>query len=410
MQYAVVYFYDTIIVLNRIIKFAIMSFFLCSSLFATEPKHSPPSITIPLHYHPQFGIYTAFIHVGQNPVQSVEAIVDTGSSNMVFIANQKYCPSCSHALTKGYIDPFKINKQSSHKLITISYGSAHDTAIEYIAPIQYINNQKKPLLMNIFVLKYSSQPTSIIGMVQQNLIKEPVKSTTFLIKMTDHFNKYNILSFVLCGNKGDSYFQIGPINLEKPLLQTKLISSHYYEINTFGFYDEHEQMIVKPIQNIGKAILDTGTGGFIVLTEHLNKSLNEYLFQHAGRKNQKLGKYFWNKNDCVPQESIDFNAFPLIKIALQTMNNNQPYYLRIKPTTYINQAGCDNGYVRLIFTSGLPPNHPTAIRNYYDRAARGVHPDMVIGTALLNDYATKMVFTSQPYIELYDNKDLCVKK
>lgn len=375
-------------------------------LYATDHTNDVSGIVVPLRYNPEYGIYTAKLGVGNRPVQIADAVVDTGSAVMVLVADKAYCPSCATALTQGAIDPSQINTSKIHKEIKIDYGSADDTVVEYLAPIQYTENNANSLSMKVYVLKESNQPTSILGMIPHNLKADPIKSKPFLVELMENFTKYSEITFVLCGDKGKSYFQVGPTKLPTPLVKTKLLTSEFYEIYTLGFFNEKHQSISKPSHDYGMAILDTGTGGFIILSPHLYTPLYDYLYQHAGVKNRKLDSKFWQKNYCISRDEIDFNALPALTIGLVS-EDNHPYYLNIPPTAYINRAGCDANQVRLIFTLE-PPHFFTAMRNHRARSKAGSKPDMVIGTGLLNEYAIKIDYKLEPSVTFFDNKKLCI--
>lgn len=385
----------------------IRGLFLFFSLMPLVFAKNISGITIPLHYYPQYGIYTATVEVGKKNQQTVEAIVDTGSSNVVFTADESYCPSCKKALTKGAINPEKMDIYNTNKTLFLNYGSAKDTATIYIAPIQY--SEDKQLAMEIFVLKDSNQPSSIIGMIHHDLRESMIKFTPFLVKLTDNFNKYSELTFVLCANQGKSYYHLGPMKLPTSSFQSQLLPSKFYEINTAGFFTHDKKPIATPDNKLSGAILDTGTGGFILLTQNLYKPLFDYIYAHAGNKNKKLNAKFWSNNYCILQKGIDFKSFPTVKIGFQSIDKKSIYYLTLPPTTYINQAGCDEGYVRLVFMAGLVPNHPTAKRNHHRYSSANTIPQMIIGTSLLDDYALRIDYKNPPNVTFYDNHTLCIK-
>ena len=379
--------------------------YLCLShaIFAAENS----GMTVPLQYEPLYGIYTETLKVGNDPIQEVAAIVDTGSSTLVLVADKNYCPSCSSAITKGVITPTKIKRFGTDKAISLSYGSAQDTVMEYFALVQYTDEKKDKLHMKVFVLKESDQPSSIIGMINHDLRKNKVSFTPFLVHLTHNFSKYSELTFVLCGRRGKSYYHVGPIQLPKSQLSSKLVPSEFYTITTSGFYDKNNQSIAKPQNPSASAILDTGTGGFIVVTPELYKPLYEYIYQHAGVKNQTLDEHFWKKNYCIRTNEVDFSALPPLKIGFQNLNDKHSYYLTLLPTSYINRGGCEEGYVRLVFNEGFPPNHPTAMRNHQLRKASGAAPDILIGTSLLDHYALQIHYTKDPHVTFYENQSLC---
>ncbi|WP_133127194.1 pepsin-like aspartic protease [Legionella nagasakiensis] len=385
------------------INVSFLFFSLLSSVFASNDS----GITIPLQYYPQYGIYTATLKVGTKNPQEIEAIIDTGSSSMVFIADESYCPSCKKALTKGAINPQKIEVDATHETFPLQYGSAKDTASVYIAPLQYSDSKNHALTMKVFVLKDSNQPSSIIGMIHHDLQK--AQFTPFLVKLTENFNKYSELTFVLCADKGKSYYHLGPMKLPESSLHSKLLPSQFYEINTAGFFTQDKKPIATPSNTYSSAILDTGTGGFIILTENLYKPLFAYIYAHAGKKNKTLDAKFWHENYCILQKDIDFSAFPTIQIGFQKFDekNKDVYYLSLPPTTYINQAGCGEGYVRLVFMAGLVPNHPTAARNHHRHKTVGTMPQMIIGTSLLDEYAMRIDYKKPANITFYDNDTLC---
>ncbi len=364
-------------------------------------------ITVPLHYYPEYGVYTATIHVGKEHAQALEAIVDTGSAILVLVADETYCPSCVNALTKGALDPSALGFSSVHKTMPVSYGSAKDIVGEYEAAVHYVKNQANPINMSIYVLKNSNQPTSILGMVQQNLKNDPVTSTPFIVKVTNHFKEHAHLTLVMCGRRGQSYYHIGPIDLPKPVAETKLIPSPFYEMFTSGFYNEQLQGIAKTKHEYGPAIVDTGTGGYIILSPHLYQSLFQYLYKHAGAKNQTINPKFWQQNYCVLRDKVDYNSLPVIKLGIKSLKGEEPSFLTLKPEAYINRAGCDKDYVRLIFTQVTQPNFFSAIRNHNARKTEGKTPEMIIGTALLNRYAVKFAYKPEGIISFYDNTNLC---
>lgn len=389
-------------IITSIILICVFTLFYIIADHANETS----GVSVPLRYDPEYGIYTAKLGVGNRPVQIADAVVDTGSAVMVLVADKTYCPSCATSLTQGAIDPLRINTSTTHKEIKIDYGSADDTVVEYLAPIQFTDNNANSLSMKVYVLKESSQPTSILGMIPHNLRSDPIKSKPFLSKLMESFTQYSDITFVLCGDKGNSYFRVGPTKLPAPLVKTKLLNSEFYEIYTLGLYNEANQSIVKPVHRYGMAILDTGTGGFIILAEHLYTPLYDYLYQHAGVNNRKLDPNFWQKNYCIPRSEVDFTSFPTVKIGLVSQDDH-PYYLNIPPSAYINRAGCDENQVRLIFNRAEPPHFFTALRNHKARKKAGSKPDMVIGTGLLNEYAIKIDYKLQPSVTFFDNKTLC---
>lgn len=363
-------------------------------------------VTVPLTYYPQYGIYTAQIKVGQDPAQEVEAIVDTGSSSLVFTADRSYCPGCKHSLTKGAIKPEKMNSAPLNKAFSLSYGSANDTATVYRAPIQVTDKKEHVIDMHIFVLKDSDQPSSILGMIHHNLREDLIKFTPFMAKLTNYFSKYKETTFVLCGEEGNSYFHVGEMKLPKPLFSSKLHDSKFYEITTYGFYTQQEKPIPGSPKQEGEAIIDTGTGGFIVLTDELYKPLLQYIKNHAGKKNQELDKQFWEQNYCLVKNAINIDAFPTLKIGFKTLND-QTGFLTLKPSTYINNAGCDKGYVRMVFMSGLYQGHPTAARNAHLRKTAEVFPEMIIGTSVLNEHPLHINHHQDPYVSFFKKEDFC---
>ncbi len=192
-------------------------------------------IMVPLRYYPQYGIYTTPIKIVTDVTQTAEAIVDTGSFMLVFVGDKENCPSCAKPLTKGVFNPKKIKAQGKEKIINLKYASAQDTAYVRTAPIQY--DKQPPSPFDFFILMKSSQPSSILGMLPGSFYFGG-SGTTFVQKITNHFNLFHQMTFVLCGMHGNSYYHVGPLNLPKPIYKGHLLNSHYYEIPTLGFYDK----------------------------------------------------------------------------------------------------------------------------------------------------------------------------
>ncbi|KTC66127.1 Uncharacterised protein (plasmid) [Legionella adelaidensis] len=382
-------------------------FFICINSFAATTTLED-KITLPLSYYAELGVYTTPIHVGKTNAQPIEAIIDTGSSSLVFVGSPEICPTCKNEITKGSVNPDALQQGETKKTINLTYGSANDKALEFLTPLTFGAEGKGQTKMKVFVLKDSTQPSSIMGLIHYNLREDQVDFVPFLLQVTENFNKFSDLTFILCADKGKSALHIGSYKMkEPPMLVSTRVPSKFYEIHTSGFYDKQGKPIIKTADKFEGAIIDTGTGGFIVLDPELFTPLHQYIFQHAGAANDKLDEKFWNENYCIIKKDVNFSAFPTVQIGFENAKTNQVSFLKLDPKTYLNRAGCDEGYVRLVFTKGLPPAHPTALRNHHERKAQGATPAMIIGTSLLSDYAMQIHFKDNPRIEFYDNKSLC---
>jgi hypothetical protein len=391
----------------KIIQLTVLSLLLLSSVLCASSTAINTPMTIPLRYYPSYGIYTTSINIGILQRQALEAVIDTGSAVLVLVTAPKKCPSCVHSFTKGRVDPdqFELINENQEKMIR--YGSADDTVKEFEAAVA-INQAFNPILMKIYLIYQSDQPASVLGLIPHNIKSDPVNSTPFIRKITNNFNTHKHMTFVLCANKGKSYLQFGNINLPKEDVATPLLITPFYEMNISGIFDKNNQSIAKTLHPYNPAVLDTGTGGFIILTANLYKPLLQYLYTSAGPKNQQLSSKFWHKNYCVPRSRVDFNAFPLLRIGVAPLTGNQQQYLELPATSYISGAGCPKDYVRMAFNLVDPPKLLVAMRNYNARKLMGRTPEMVIGTSLFNHYAFRIQFQPAPIIRFYENTALCI--
>ncbi len=153
--------------------------------------------------------------------------------------------------------------------------------------------------------------------------------------------------------------------------------------------------------------MDSGTGGFIIMTPELHKPLIDYLFKHAGEANQALPKNFWHNNTCLPHKRIQFDKLPTLKLGLEGVDHS-PTYLTLKPHTYINRAGCLKGLVRVALTSGLHPIHPDpAVKNHHLRNQLAIEPVIILGTSILNEYPMSIHFSDPATVSFYRREQLC---
>lgn len=372
--------------------------------------------TFPMTFHVNEGIYTVPLLIGQPP-QEVEAIVDTGSSSLVVIPSGKVCSNCANALTKGGVDIKSLIPYQSKKTHHLNYGSSIDEVLEYEAPVT--GTMLKTTLipnMQLFVLKSSSQPSTILGMLRENLTQ--VKSAaTFLNKLHAYYKYHRVLTLVMCGINAKSYITFGTEKVSAVAREqgfnSPITHEYFYEIQTSGFFDANGVQIVKPIQKFVAAILDSGTGGYIILNKFLLDQTRTYLYNHAGKTNQALGDKFWKQNYCAPMTAIDFKALPNIKIGFQKKEDLNSYYLLdLPPKAYISHAGCDAQSARFVFMASLPP-HPTAtaIRNQKQREALKYFPSMILGSSFLNQYVTRLHLTDvNSYVTFYSSDTLCHRK
>lgn len=373
---------------------------------ATTNHASAKIATIPLNYYPEDGLYTISLNIGQQQKQTLEAVVDTGSAVLVLVPSIRHCTQCAYPLTKGHINPRQLKLNKKNATIKLSYGSTNDVLEEYEGAVG-IDLKTPPVWMKLYLIHTSDQPISILGLVPHNIKMDPIHSTPFIIKMTNNFKIHTHLTFVLCGERGKSYLEFGSHNLSTKKISTKLLLTPFYEIGVSGFFNEQQQPIAKTKQSYAPAVLDTGTGGFIVLSERLYKPLYQYLYASSGKANQQLNKTFWNKNYCIPRTAVDFKSFPELTIGIAPINSTQPQYLKLPPTAYINRAGCPPDNVRLVFTSAPTQELFTAMRNQKARKAMGRTPEMIIGTSLFNHYAFTIQYQPEPMIHFIENERLC---
>jgi predicted aspartyl protease len=365
-------------------------------------------LTIPLSYKPALGVYTTQILIGQNKIQEVEAIVDTGSSSIVVVAPKKLCKRCANSLTIGAVDPNLLTPVKNNTIKKISYGSAIDHVNVYLAPIKFKHGPKYPLNTKLFVIFDSTQPSNIIGLNHANLIKNQHSFTTFMKLLHHHFDTHHIFSFLLCGDKAKSYFYLGKKSFKvKKGFTAPLDTKNHYTIPFSGIYDAVKKPIATTQFRHEKAIIDTGTGGLILLNENLFDKITTYIYTHTNKHNQTIGSPFWKKNYCAKKNSIDIEALPALMFGFKKLNGAGDFYLKFTPQSYISQAGCDKGYARLVFTKSILSNNPVAKRNHQLRKHVKSYPAMVIGTSLLNDYATLFHLEKTPRVDFFPNDHLC---
>ncbi|WP_019217661.1 hypothetical protein [Legionella tunisiensis] len=192
--------------------------------------------------------------------------------------------------------------------------------------------------MQIFVIEDSTQPSNILGLLRDNISIIP-NAQTFVKNVHKYHNLHRVITFVLCGVDADSYIELGPEYIKQVTdhksYESPLTHKNYYEIQSAGFFDDKGNQIAKPVLPFVAAILDTGTGGYVILNENLHSQILKYIYEHAGKKNQDIGEPFWKNNYCVPLADIDFKSLPKIKIGFQKKDEPSYYLLDLEPDIYV---------------------------------------------------------------------------
>lgn len=163
--------------------------------------------------------------------QTINAVADTGSSNIVVQGDKSICPTCTNAsyspgasAVKGQKGPF-----------SLGYGSGNGQALEYTDSVGLGCGPN--VKMAFGVLTTNENLPDIIGFAYENILAQSQDgniTSTFMEQMVKATGMENAFGMLLCGKQNGSLLSLG---LDRTLIPAdmnfiSITAENYYEINT----------------------------------------------------------------------------------------------------------------------------------------------------------------------------------
>ena len=222
-------------------------------------------------------------------------------------------------------------------------------------------------------------------------------------------------SFLLCGTKNNALI-LGDFQSnnkrKKPITKirtTKLYLNDYYTIKLSGIENHQNSPLIKYYpENYANVIIDSGTGGLIVVPDDDYHYIIEYIKRFYTKHNttQRLSNDFWYDNYCIKNEQINNKKFPEINLTFPNFyNKNQNITISLKPKTYITSGGCNKGYKRLSFTHYENYKNKTKHKKLPNDTTTDV---FILGTPIFEEYGITIDLENPAKVKFF-NKDFYCK-
>lgn len=334
--------------------------------------------------------------------QEVNALLDTGSSDVVLQGDQKTCPSCFESANGGppptfYNPALSTTKTDTGQAVAISYQAGVATAQLFKDKVDLGCDKPVPLDIPFLVLtakQLKGIPEGILGLAYSPLNK--AKSTTFMEAITNKaLGIDNLFGMALCGDLQGSTVIFGSDDNrvdKSKFIWTPIARKVYYSIHALELKvrdwikdpSDATKWISKPGQTdtLGaflsyntttggiETIVDSGSTLNYIHIDHVNalinlmKSVNSVL--NLGVNNNAFTSIAVNKIVLFEASQETKKRFPTLFVTVENLDDpDHPIELDIKPETYLRTW--DNGKNLFGFQKfhGLQILGDVFMENYY---------------------------------------------
>jgi hypothetical protein len=320
---------------------------------------------------PRYGVYMAEIELG-SPPQTLAAIVDTGSSNLVITG-----PDCTNCESVDYDPSQSSSASTSGDPFSITYGSGALNALRYTDTAGLPCGEDTAVE---FGLATSAQGVgSILGLAYQALAhpaSSPIKP--WFATMVDKGILENLFSMRLCGTqKSGSHIKFGGFDEGIDPTQVKytpLIKETYYVISNPTFSIKG---VAINSATSSTTIVDSGTTLLLVPADiHTAiQSQLETVATQAGLAD-KFPTNFWgvNAKDISVRAELsdsDVASFPAITVTVPSSSGSGDLELDVTPQTYFRKTSTGAYYFGIRPGSNLTTLGQVFMENFtviFDRA------------------------------------------
>lgn len=337
-----------------------------SSSGSSAPK--PVTETLKYYNHYPFNfVYTMNLTLGN---QSIEAVVDTGSANLLVLGDSTLCTSCVNDY--GFTSLYS-KGANSLSLDTSWYMN--------FAPIGFANIQGYQDNLKAFgntlstysfgVVTSEKGIPNIIGLGYK-AVASPTDSpqTPVFDSLISKYKFNNQFSTTLCGTKKGSNLTIGGYDSvlssvlskvqwtsisQRKWYQVSLSKMYTSETTAFGFATSQWSWEPTSSDNV---IVDSGTNPLVIPSAQI-EPLVAVLKSFASSNSINIADSFWPtssaKGSFATIADADIAKFPDLKFDFPTFSDeNKNFTLTVKPSMYF-QTRADNGQRYLAIQGGSGP-------------------------------------------------------
>jgi hypothetical protein len=316
--------------------------------------------TFPLNYNLAHGLYSVKLYVG-NQKKPIDTMVDTGSANLNFITNKTKCKNCVHFNGASLLNIKDSGAKKIYKdtFYVIHYGSAGGYLLPYTGKVGFSKSTQIPTIFSGYA--QGTHISNILGLAYKNIASPamyPLKP--YFNTVMQHYRVHGF-ALALCGQLGHSHITIGLKKLYSRInprnIQFAPISVNKYYITMLNSISgvlkngKQKTLISYHSPYTKTTIIDSGTGGFIVLPTNDHNKIIKFIYSHTPKSaHAVLGKGFWNSNTCVNKSLINYKQFPNLIFTLEKAGApKKSIDIKLRPQEYITASGCSASTVQLSF-------------------------------------------------------------
>ena len=297
----------------------------------------------------QNNFYGVQMKVGGQPIQ---AVIDTGSSNLLVQGDANFCPTCTGL---RYTPTTKAT--TNNKTHTLSYGSGHSEVVFYNDDVEFVCGPTVNYQFALSKTKFGT--TNILGLAYDNLqVTDSKDVLPFFSQLVKNYRGHDVFSIALCGSKSGSEITFGGVNPQvdqSSLKYTPITEKSYYYVYTkslsakggpsFGDFPmkTHMEPTTKKSTQIPAVILDSGTTLNLIPQDMMNK-----LVDYITPLGQKAGipASFWaaqekDLNYLINLPSNAMSYLPTLQLTFQD-TAGKDFVLDIPPEVYLKDLGSGN--------------------------------------------------------------------
>lgn len=294
---------------------------------------------------PRHGVYMATLALG-TPAQEVNAIIDTGSANLVVMG-----PGCEGCDAVDYRPETSTTASEPGAAFTIMYGSAALSATTTTDMVGLPCGDSVEASFGV-ATQVAHLPSSILGLAYQSLA-EPSDAplTPWLDAMVDGGVLADIFSLRLCGaGRSGSHLKLGGMDATidaSALTYTPIIEERYYGI-------------APPSFSLGEAalgdgamtsIIDSGTT-LMLVPQAVHQALVTALKAAAEAQGVSAqipdGVWTGSASDISARATLseaEVGAFPPLTLTLQGEGSRDAFQLQVPPERYFRRASTGDVYL-----------------------------------------------------------------
>ncbi len=369
---------------------------------AASKTSSATSLVSALKYYNHFpfnNVYTLHLTIG---AQNIEAVLDTGSSNLLVIGSEDYCSGC-------------VNEYGYSSVYTPGTGSKElsDSWAMSFAPIgqaqiqgyqDTVSFEGDTLSSYSFGVATSEQGIPNIWGIAYAPVAQPATDplTPFFDALVSKYNLKNEFSLSLCALKSGSSATFGgyDADLAKLMAQvqwTPVVAKSYYSISMTRMYvsagtsdsSANPLWLWEP-SNTDTVIIDSGTNPVVLPAQQVT-GLVSVLQSLATQKGVSIPASFWPTatahGSYASLSDADIAKFPNIYLDLVNFaNSSQTFTLAISPSTYFQTREDGQRFFGVEAGSGIYILGTVFMENYIVLHDRGILSEAVDSTAKVGFY------------------------